>query len=253
MFGNNIIVVAENFISNDNVVAVEVHDTTTIRCPCDKCRNLICKKRSDVRFDLLKWGLYANYTTWELHGEIVNHSNGGHISEISDIEGIGHNDSEVNMLEDAFGVPSMHLGRDEADSNNNNEEPKGEAAKFYRLLNEYQEPLTVGGTTMSKLSYIEHLKVVVAHGESKTQEEILLDVLTPRSGYFRGKGTALPGFSKGRHQLEHQSLIREQQKKIQEQQELIKELQENQERTTKQLEETQEATARQLQQQKEET
>uniref|UniRef100_A0A803NDN4 DUF4216 domain-containing protein n=1 Tax=Chenopodium quinoa TaxID=63459 RepID=A0A803NDN4_CHEQI len=88
--------------------------------------------------------MYANYTTWELHGEIVNHYNGGHISEISDIEGIGHNDSEVNMLEDAFGVPSMHLGRDEVDSNNNNEEPKGEAAKFYRLLNEYQEPLTVG-------------------------------------------------------------------------------------------------------------
>uniref|UniRef100_A0A803N006 Uncharacterized protein n=1 Tax=Chenopodium quinoa TaxID=63459 RepID=A0A803N006_CHEQI len=101
---------------------------------------------------------------------------------------------------------------------------------------------------------LEQLKVVVAaHGESKTQEEILLDVLKPRSGYFRGKGTALPGFSKGRHQLEHQSLIREQQKKIQEQQELIKELQENQERTTKQLEETQEATAKQLQQQKEET
>ncbi|KMT00268.1 hypothetical protein BVRB_1g016240 [Beta vulgaris subsp. vulgaris] len=100
----------------------------------------------------------------------------------------------------------------------------------------------------------EQLKdVVAAHGDSMTQEEILLDVLKPRSGYFRGKGTALPGYSKGRQLLEHQNLIHNQQKTIQEQQQLIKELQQNQERTTKQLEESREATTRLLQQQKEET
>ncbi|KAL2923804.1 NAD-dependent protein deacetylase SIR2rp1 [Bienertia sinuspersici] len=59
----------------------------------------------------------------------------------------------------------------------------------------------------------EQLKVAVAiHGDSMTQEEILLDVLKPRFGYFRGKGTALRGYSKGRMQLEHQNLIDEQQK-----------------------------------------
>ncbi|XP_021750931.1 uncharacterized protein LOC110716606 isoform X2 [Chenopodium quinoa] len=74
----------------------------------------------------------------------------------------------------------------------------------------------------------DQLKVVVAtHGESMTQEEILLDVLKPRSGYFRGKGTALRGYSKGtRKHLE-------QQKKIQEQDERIKELEETQEQTKK--------------------
>ncbi|KAL2925626.1 Glutamate--tRNA ligase 2 [Bienertia sinuspersici] len=69
----------------------------------------------------------------------------------------------------------------------------------------------------------EQLKVAVAtHGESMTQEEILLDVLKPRSGYFRGKGTALRGYSKGGMQLEHQNLINEQQKQIQVQEQRIK-------------------------------
>ncbi|KAL2937879.1 RIMS-binding protein 3C, partial [Bienertia sinuspersici] len=73
----------------------------------------------------------------------------------------------------------------------------------------------------------EQLKVVVAiHGDSMTQEEILLDVLKPRSGYFRGKGTAL----------------REQR---------IKELQETQEKTTTQLQEAEERTSKQLEQQRE--
>ncbi|KAL2922790.1 Reticulocyte-binding protein 2-like protein a [Bienertia sinuspersici] len=98
----------------------------------------------------------------------------------------------------------------------------------------------------------EQLKVDVAiHGDSMTQEEILLDVLKPRSGYFRGKGTALRGYSKGRMQLEHQNLINEQQKQIQVQEQRIKELQETQEKTTKLLQEAEERTSKQLEQQRE--
>ncbi|KAL2896299.1 Reticulocyte-binding protein 2-like protein a [Bienertia sinuspersici] len=97
----------------------------------------------------------------------------------------------------------------------------------------------------------EQLKVAVAtHGDSMTQEEILLDVLKPRSGYFRGKGTALRGYSKGGMQLEHQNLINEQQKQIQVQEQRIKELQETQEKTAKQLQEAQERTSKQLEQQR---
>lgn len=101
-------------------------------------------------------------------------------------------------------------------------------------------------------NYQEQLKVAVAtHGDSKTQEEILLDVLQPRSGYIRGKGTALRGgYCKGRLQLEHENIIHDQQKKIEEQEQRIKDLQEIQEKTTKQLEETQEKTARQLEKQR---
>ncbi|XP_021751096.1 ataxin-8-like [Chenopodium quinoa] len=58
-----------------------------------------------------------------------------------------------------------------------------------------------------------------------TQEEILIQVLEPRSGYVRGKGTALRGYSKGKQQLEQRRLV-EQQQKIQEQEQRIKELEE---------------------------
>ncbi|KAL2897762.1 Isocitrate dehydrogenase kinase/phosphatase [Bienertia sinuspersici] len=98
----------------------------------------------------------------------------------------------------------------------------------------------------------EQIKVIIAtHGDSMTQEEILLDVLKPRSGYFRGKGTALHGYSKGSMQLEHQNLINEQQKQIQLQEQRLKEFQETQEKTTKQLQEAQERTSKQLEQQRE--
>ncbi|KAL2944258.1 Reticulocyte-binding protein 2-like protein a [Bienertia sinuspersici] len=104
----------------------------------------------------------------------------------------------------------------------------------------------------SSTEFKEQLKVAVAtHGDSMTQEEILLDVLKPRSGYFRGKGTALRGYSKGSMQLEHQNLINKQQKQIQLQEQRIKELQETQEKTIKQLQEAQERTSKQLEQQRE--
>ena len=65
-----------------------------------------------------------------------------------------------------------------------------------------------------------------------TQEEILISVLEPRSGYIRGKGTTFRGGHKGT-QLEHHHLVNEQQKKIEEQEKRISELEE---RTTNQLE-----------------
>ncbi|KAJ8421587.1 hypothetical protein Cgig2_017485 [Carnegiea gigantea] len=62
------------------------------------------------------------------------------------------------------------------------------------------------------------LKNAVANaGESKTQEEILLEVLPHRSGYFRGKGTAIRPYTKGRQQLLQQKIVEKPQEKIQEQ------------------------------------
>ncbi|KAK7281605.1 hypothetical protein RIF29_09741 [Crotalaria pallida] len=56
-----------------------------------------------------------------------------------------------------------------------------------------------------------------------TQEEVLLEVLKPRSGYFCGKGTALRGFTKGQHQILQQKEMQKQQQIIQEQEQRIKE------------------------------
>ncbi|KMT17285.1 hypothetical protein BVRB_2g039840 isoform B [Beta vulgaris subsp. vulgaris] len=93
--------------------------------------------------------MYETYTTWDLHGEKINKSSSDSMANMENRDEIHSDDSGVNMLEDAFGVPGLHL--DGADGNQHgidyecNEEPKGEAAKFYRLLKEYQEPLTTNG------------------------------------------------------------------------------------------------------------
>uniref|UniRef100_A0A803MKH3 Transposase-associated domain-containing protein n=1 Tax=Chenopodium quinoa TaxID=63459 RepID=A0A803MKH3_CHEQI len=111
-------------------------NTATIRCPCDNCRNLVYKKRCDVRFDLLKSGMYEYYTIWDLHGEKGDHLN----------------DYDFN------------------------EEPTGDAAMFYHLLKEYEEPLTSNGTTMSK--YLGTLKKYIrnrAHPEGCIAEGYLVD------------------------------------------------------------------------------
>ncbi|XP_057550615.1 uncharacterized protein LOC130828670 [Amaranthus tricolor] len=135
-------------------------DSTTIRCPCNSCRNIFLKTKCDVRFDLLKGGMYEKYTFRELHGEeLVESSDGDDVDELNDI------DSGFTMLQDACGVGAMNVGSAEEALNNveEYEKPNANAKKLFKLLKEYQEPLTMHGTTMSKLSYIVkllHLKVL---------------------------------------------------------------------------------------------
>ncbi|KAL2935227.1 V-type ATP synthase beta chain [Bienertia sinuspersici] len=126
---------------------VEDDDTPTIRCPCDKCRNLIFKKKCDVRFDLLKFGMYENYTTWDLHGENTNASSSGSHTNMENSDEIDSDDSGLNMLQDAFGIPGMHFeGDDENDDesdNDSNGKPKGEAAKEHKIMLEQENPRNV--------------------------------------------------------------------------------------------------------------
>ncbi|XP_057548101.1 uncharacterized protein LOC130826536 [Amaranthus tricolor] len=135
-------------------------DSTTIRCPCNSCRNIFLKTKCDVRFDLLKGGMYEKYTFWELHREeLVESSDGDDVDESNDI------DSGFTMLQDACGVGAMNVGSAEEALNNveEYEKPNANAKKFFKLLEEYQEPLTMHDTTMSKLSYsvkLLHLKVL---------------------------------------------------------------------------------------------
>lgn len=44
----------------------------TIRCPCCRCANVHFKIRSEVRFDLLKFGFLQSYILWDKHGEKHN-------------------------------------------------------------------------------------------------------------------------------------------------------------------------------------
>ncbi|KAK7268090.1 hypothetical protein RIF29_20776 [Crotalaria pallida] len=76
----------------------------------------------------------------------------------------------------------------------------------------------------SKKIHDELKNVVDTRGDEMTQEEVLLEVLKPRSGYVRGKGTALRGYAKGQHQLQQQQEFQKQDEIIKEQAQKIKEL-----------------------------
>uniref|UniRef100_A0A803MKL6 Transposase n=1 Tax=Chenopodium quinoa TaxID=63459 RepID=A0A803MKL6_CHEQI len=122
--------------------------------------------------------MYEKYTSWEFHGKLYDDSSDEENDHGNDF---GNHDSGFAMLQDAYGVAAMNVGLDEDTSNENNlmpEEPT-DTHKFYRLLKEYQQPLTIDGTTMSKLSYIVkvlHLKTAEDmrwHSEDKFNDDIM--------------------------------------------------------------------------------
>ncbi|KAK7288518.1 hypothetical protein RIF29_01979 [Crotalaria pallida] len=87
-----------------------------------------------------------------------------------------------------------------------------------------------------KYMYDELKEVITTNGDTMTQKEVLLEALKPRSGYFRGKGTTLRGYTKGQHQILQQKEMQKQQQIIQEQEQRIKELEEMREQDKKELE-----------------
>ncbi|KAL2922688.1 Cadherin EGF LAG seven-pass G-type receptor 1 [Bienertia sinuspersici] len=143
-------------------VREEDKEIVTIRCPCNNCQIILFKRNSDVRLDLLKWGIYDKYSVWEFHGEVLEDVRADNNYNDFNCD----NDIGITMLQDAFGVASMNVGvEDELVNDNENvlEEPNENAKKFYRLLKQDQEPLTVKGMTMAKLAYIVkllHMKVL---------------------------------------------------------------------------------------------
>ncbi|CAH9089992.1 unnamed protein product, partial [Cuscuta epithymum] len=127
-----------------------------IKCPCSKCANVCYKARSEVRFDLLKNGFLRSYIIWDKHGEtLVDISSQ---SDTNFVEDVLDDENMLDMLQVGCGVAGMgFVGNDETNVDGHNEklqEPTGEALKFYRLLEDYKEPLLLDGSKVSKLVYI---------------------------------------------------------------------------------------------------
>lgn len=129
---------------------------TKIRCPCCRCANVHYKTRSEVRFDLLRNGILQSYIVWDKHGEDYNDVS---LESEANTDCDGDVDEEMlDMLQVGCGVAGMGLlgGHDRGDDDHSEEaqEPSGEAARFYRLLRDYKDPLVVDGSKVSKLVYI---------------------------------------------------------------------------------------------------
>jgi len=138
-----------NFAFRD--VREEDKNTLTIRCPCDKCQNVLLKTGLDVRFDLLRCGIYEKYTRWEFHGESVDQFNGDNSRKNNENTG-GYDSDEINMLKDTCCVAgtSLEIENEKDVEEHIHEQPTGETAKLYDLLKEHQESLSLNDETMSK-------------------------------------------------------------------------------------------------------
>ncbi|KAL2937252.1 hypothetical protein RDABS01_020701 [Bienertia sinuspersici] len=120
--------------SSYDYVKEEDKEIVTIRCPCNNCRNILFKRKSDVRLDLLKWGMYDKYSVWDFHGEVLEDVRADDNYNDFDCD----NDIGITMLQDAFGVASMDVGvEDELVNDNENvlKEPNENAKKFIDSYN----------------------------------------------------------------------------------------------------------------------
>ncbi|KAL1316465.1 hypothetical protein AAHE18_15G068200 [Arachis hypogaea] len=138
-----------------------------IYCPCFKCNNCLRKSREQVEFDLLSHGIVRNYTTWYHHGESLQDESPYSSSFDSEDDYMDKDDME-NMLRDHFGVWDIeedieepnkeHIEEDIGEPYEEHvEEPNEDAAKFYKLLDDYEKELYPRCTQFLKLSFFMRL------------------------------------------------------------------------------------------------
>ena len=112
------------------------------------------------------------YIHWTNHGEDIYGQ-----EDISDESTEG--DEMHGLLQDAFGVPNLNDGDDNASSEENTpDEPNKEAQRFYELLKDAESKLYPGHTKFSKLSFIVrffHLKCL--NSWSNKSFDMLLELL----------------------------------------------------------------------------
>ena len=109
-----------------------------IRCPCLRCINLFFHNRDDVTVHLYKKGFIGGYITWDAHGEPYA---GQSLSGNNDIPPMDNVNSYKSMVMDASNLEfNWHAHRFD-ETSFEYEQSNTEAAKFYNLLNDVDEPL----------------------------------------------------------------------------------------------------------------
>ncbi|XP_059279095.1 uncharacterized protein LOC132033211 [Lycium ferocissimum] len=141
-----------------------LRDTQEIRCPCVKCCNASSRTRKMVRSHLIVYGIIESYTFWYHHGERLGEPQ-------SDSEFVDDNDIEKDDVEDEDEIPEILRDLYPAFNGDNvntgsddfvEEEPNPEAKRFYRLLNDFEQPLYESSkasklSTMVKLLHIKSI------------------------------------------------------------------------------------------------
>ncbi|GMI77251.1 hypothetical protein HRI_001394400 [Hibiscus trionum] len=126
-----------------------------ILCPCKKCGNINWHIREVVHEHLIVCGFVRGYIKWIFHGEITPRrasSTSNSTNPLNSDHRSHREDDMEGMPRDAFNMHDYHQSvREDCDIGVNDsfemgrsgchEEPNGEAAKFYNLLDEMNEQL----------------------------------------------------------------------------------------------------------------
>ena len=151
-----------------------------IRCPCRKCQNKKYLHPDVVMMHLLHKGFVEDYECWYAHGEVFvsNRRMGetvvGSTSSASNVHEAANDNTNPyrNMVMDAMRMNQDNVNQCPIVE----EEPNAEAARFFDLLKDSDEPLWDGCTNHSKLSAVAQVFTIKSdHGLSEAGYDKIID------------------------------------------------------------------------------
>ncbi|KAL9346455.1 hypothetical protein Peur_061308 [Populus x canadensis] len=151
-----------------------------IRCPCRKCKNLKFLHQDVVTMHLLTKGFMEDYLCWYAHGELfvldesMEEQVVGSTSSASNMHEVGNENSNPyrNMVMDAMRMSEGNVRECPIIE----EEPNADAARFFDLLRDSDEPLWDGCTNHSKLSAVAQVFTIKSdHGLSEAGYDKIIE------------------------------------------------------------------------------
>ena len=150
-----------------------------ISCPCVKCVNSQLFTIPVVHDHLVSFGISKGYQTWIFHGESLQATTSAETS-VSGVQEISNEYGNIrDILHDVFPMHNMSEPMEEGPSiQQPAQEPNKDAHRFYKLLEDAEQPLYKGCKNFSKLSAILHLyHLKCLSGWSNKSFTMLLQIL----------------------------------------------------------------------------
>ena len=155
----------KKFISRGSRYAMN-RNHVGIRCPCKKC---LCDKFGDESYledHIFRYGFMRDYEVWIFHGEKRKRQ-----CVVDDVDRPVENNDYVNMVNDGFGAFGIGFVGETSNQvrGRNTEPPNAQAANYYKLMDDANEPLYEGCERFTKLSMCTEL--VTRKVESKCSQD----------------------------------------------------------------------------------
>jgi hypothetical protein len=151
-----------------------------IRCPCRKCEIKKYLHPDVVMMHLLHKGFMENYLCWYAYREVYIRNKSmrerviGSTSSASNAHGVANDNSNPyrNMVTDAMRMNQGNVSQCPIAK----EEPNADAARFFNLLKDSDEPLWDGCTNHSKLSVVTQVFTIKSdHGLSEAGYDKIIE------------------------------------------------------------------------------